>query len=250
VTSIVYSSNGKYLASASTDHTIKVMNVQEHKMIRRIHASHASCLRFAPNDANILVSGHHNAELIQFWNVNDGTCIQRLRGSAENRVTSIQFFPDGNRLASTSGCESSIKVWKLADGTFERWKGGHFNAISSSNNNNDGVQVASVHGEDHCFRVWTMQTNDPSNSSPSREFENIHPHEIAFSPNGRRVASVDDFRAVKIWSVEDGSLLSTLEDSKVFSFHFFSYHGITFSPDSKTIAVVSRNHNLVRLFQT
>jgi WD40 repeat protein len=247
VTSIVYSPNGKYLASASTDHTIKVMNVQEQKIIRMIHASHVSCLRFAPDDDNILVSGHHSAELIQFWNVSDGTCIQRLRGDVQ-RVVSLQLFPnDENRLVSADN-QSNIKVWNLTDGTFERWKGGYYNAISPACNSDGGVQVASVHGEDHAFRVWNTQTSNPS--SQTRQFDNIHPHEITFSPNGQKVASVDDFRAVKIWSVEDGSLLSTLEDSKVLSFHIFSYHGITFSPDSNIIAVVSRNKNLVRLFHT
>jgi WD40 repeat protein len=54
------------------------------------------------------------------------------------------------------------------------------------------------------FAVWKT-------SSPRERmvFRNTHPYEIQFSPDGSKIASVDDFNTVKVWRLSDGELLKT-----------------------------------------
>ena len=54
------------------------------------------------------------------------------------------------------------------------------------------------------FTVWN--TSSPKDR---KVFDNTSPYEIRFSPDGSKVASVDDFNTVKVWRISDGVLLKT-----------------------------------------
>jgi len=54
------------------------------------------------------------------------------------------------------------------------------------------------------FAVW--KTSSPQDR---KVFRNTSPYEIRFSPDGSKIASVDDFNTVKVWRISDGVLLKT-----------------------------------------
>jgi len=54
------------------------------------------------------------------------------------------------------------------------------------------------------FAVWN--TNSPKDR---KVFRNSSPYEIRFSPDGSKIASVDNFNTVKVWRISDGVLLKT-----------------------------------------
>jgi len=63
------------------------------------------------------------------------------------------------------------------------------------------------------FAVW--KTSSPRER---KVFRNTHPYEIRFSPDGSKIASVDDFNTVKVWRLSDGKLLKTFsggEDDEI-----------------------------------
>lgn len=128
------------------------------------------------------------------------------------------------------------------------------------------------------FEVWN--TNSPNER---KIFCNASPYEIQFSPDGTKIASVDDFNTVKVWRISDGVLLKTfsggsddyrsccndifgfesaLDDSDDSSLSYtecdfgfsddglFPIHELVFSKDSSTVAVISRCYNEVHLFST
>jgi WD40 repeat protein len=61
--------------------------------------------------------------------------------------------------------------------------------------------------------------------------------EVAFSPDGRVLASAASDRMVKLWSVQTGKLLKTLTNAG------FGADAIAFSPDGKQLTVVSSDPN-------
>ncbi len=64
---------------------------------------------------------------------------------------------------------------------------------------------------------------------------------VAFSPDGRLLASGVDDRKVKLWRVEDGKLLRELKG------HTSGVNSVGFSPDGRLLASGSYDHT-VRLW--
>ncbi|MGH7138032.1 MAG: WD40 repeat domain-containing protein, partial [Pirellulales bacterium] len=65
-------------------------------------------------------------------------------------------------------------------------------------------------------------------------------HEVAFSPDGERLATACDDGAVRLWDVKTANLLSIFEGGGLC---------VAFSPDGKYLASAG-NDNLVRLWET
>lgn len=285
------SDNHHLLASASTDHTILIWNLvvvtpttstamssaaaaasssssllsktsaRARAMIevqgepRKFHSSNVSCLRFSPDDT-MIIAAHHSSETIKFWNLATGSLVQTLLGPL-SRVSTMEIAKDGRTLAAAVSDDDNhnsncVRVWNLEDSTYETKRGGFHNVLSESNNG--GFVAASVY-QPESFNIWSATSECKrrrTNNIQSRRFLNAYPHEIAFSEDGSKVASVDDFQSIKIWRVQDGKLLSTFHDESA-----VSLHAISICPNSRTlgaisrtrIGAISRKQNLVRLFQ-
>ncbi len=141
-----------------------------------------------------------------------------------------------------------------------------------TNNGFCEILVAGINeASKNSFCVWnTKSPND------RQIFCNTSPYEIQFSPDGTKIASVDDFNTVKVWRISDGKILKTFsghdesyyndsirfddEDDSSVSYTdydfgesedgLFPIHELVFSKDSSTVAVISRFYNEVHLFST
>jgi WD40 repeat protein len=58
---------------------------------------------------------------------------------------------------------------------------------------------------------------------------------VAFSPDGRRVATTSADRTAKVWDVSIGSTRSE-QPLTLYNLHSFSVTGVSFSPDGKRLA--------------
>jgi len=265
------------LASASEDHTILIWKLvatnpgsRRKRTIlspleepRKIHSSNVSCLRFSHDDSMIIVA-HQLSETIKFWNVSTGELVRSLSGPLAG-INTMEISNDGKTLvASSYGDDSStsscLRVWNLEDGSFATRRGGLHNVVAEIRDpERCGADflVASVYQSDS-FNVWSTDARKSikRQKTPSEglghSFRNAYPHEIAFSFDGSRVASVDEFGVIKLWNVQDGSLLSTFHDESAISLHAVS---ICTSPrmvgiiPSTRIGAISRKQNLLRIFQ-
>jgi len=280
VHSIVFGrTNDCLLATASSDHTIMVWNLDARQTVgsrirvtihspndpQRIHAAHVSCLRFSPDDT-MLLSAHSSSETINFWSVSTGSWIKTLVGPL-SRVSKMEISRNGKHLVATAHGDDDtsnyIRVWNVHDSSFETKGGGFHNVLAESTSSQDSFMVASVYRPDS-FHLWISAF--PNNKRRRKEyfdqtllergvehrrFSNAYPHELAFSTDGSKVASVDDFRSIKIWRTRDGKLLSTVHELDALSLYAMSVcpHSRTIGTIARTrVGRISRNQNVVRLF--
>jgi len=113
VISVVFSPDGRLLASGSVDCTIKLWRVADGSLVRTLtgHTDFVTSVVFSP-DGRLLASGSGD-KTIKLWRVADGSLVRTLTGHTVP-VNSVSFSPDGRLLASGSW-DKTIKLWRVAD---------------------------------------------------------------------------------------------------------------------------------------
>jgi WD40 repeat protein/serine/threonine protein kinase len=156
-----------------------------------------------------------------------GAVLHRLVGH-EGSVDDVRFSPDGRHLAS-GAYDGSVRLWDPAEGV-ERFRlQGHQGVVSDVAFSPDGRILASLSGvpqdspvpSDLTARLWDVETGA---SLAVLEGHTDVPTKMAFSPDGRLLASGSRDGTVRLWSVPDGRPHAVLE-------HPATVHSVTFSPD-------------------
>jgi hypothetical protein len=106
---VAFSSDGKRLASASDDQTVKVWEVANGREMLNLrgHNGQVMSVAFSP-DSKRLASADYNGN-VKVWDATTGEETLTLQGHTR-AVVSVAFSPDGKRLASASS-DTTVKVW-------------------------------------------------------------------------------------------------------------------------------------------
>ncbi|MEH2074645.1 MAG: AAA-like domain-containing protein, partial [Nostoc sp.] len=155
VNSVVFSPDGKILASASDDNTIKLWNRDTGKEISTLsgHSSPVFSVVFSP-DGKTLASASDD-KTIKLWNRDTGKEISTLSGHS-SLVSSVVFSPDGKTLASASR-DKTIKLWNRDTGKEISTLSGHSSLVSSVVFSPDGKTLASA-SRDKTIKLWNRDT--------------------------------------------------------------------------------------------
>jgi WD40 repeat protein/serine/threonine protein kinase len=136
----------------------------------------------------------------------------------------LAFSPDGTRLAA-AGVDMGARVWDLTTGQTVLILDGSTVTYSS-----DSKRIAT--GDDQLVKVWDAESG--------QQLFNLQDHTdrvqgIAFSPDGKWLASASFDQTVKLWDLTTGTLIRTLKG------HSFFVHSVAFTPDGKRLASASRD---------
>ncbi len=194
VTSVVYSPNGKTLASASEDNTIRLWNpaTGQHLTTFQGHSDHVNAVVFSP-DGQTLASGSDD-DTIRLWDP-DGQ-VRATLSEHVNNVTSVVFSPDGKILASGSA-DSTIRLWNPTTGEHIATLEGHTEGVSSVAFSVDGGTLASGSWDD-TIRLWNPTTGEHL-ATLSGHKDDVNA--IAFSPDGLTLASGSSDSTILLWEI-------------------------------------------------
>ena len=220
-----FSSNGRYVVTASGDNSAKIWEVETGNLVTTLrgHPSHVFSARFSPNSRQVITAGGDTAKL---WKVSDGSEIRAFEGHTE-KVHSAEFSPDG-AVVVTGSEDGTAKLWNVQNGreilTIEiAKKGWVYDAAFSPNGRT--LAIGAANG---LVGLWNV-----SNGQLIRSFDG-HSRAISsvsFSPDGRFLATSSIDNTTRIWEISNAKLMQT--------FHGEDFREVNFSPDGKFVVTAS-----------
>jgi len=237
VQSVSFSPDGKILASAGYDNTVKLWNLEgkQKKLISLPHDRTVFSVTFSPDSKTIASASFDKT--VKLWN-RDGT----PKGSPllhSNRVYAVAFNPKGDKIA-TGDHNGTVTIWDLKENKKNEFKNAHNRVIVSLSFSPDGSLLATA-SQDRTVKIWNIDANGIiKNRQRLPHSDIVGVDSVSFSRNGE-IATASMKGKVKLWKA-DGSLLRELTGNSRFT-------SVTFSHDGKIIAA-GRLDGKVQLLDT
>ncbi|MCS6792781.1 MAG: serine/threonine protein kinase [Oscillatoriaceae bacterium SKW80] len=223
VNALALSRNGEWLATASTDKTIKVWNLQSGKQLYILqgHNKEVWALASSP-DGNRLASGGGD-NTIKIWDLGSGTLLNTLEAH-EGRVLAIAFSADGKLLASGSS-DKTVRLWEANTGKAIASLRGHLGWVNAVAFHPKLPLLASA-SEDGTVNLWDLRSGKLLLSLNGYSLE---VKSIAFTPDGQILASGNGDGSINLWDMQTGERMQPL-----FA-HSAPVESLVFSPDGQTL---------------
>lgn len=230
VWSVAFSPDGQTLVSSSTDHMIRLWDVEQQRCVQQCQQRSARYIAVSPDGTRIASGGEDGS--VTIWEpaaARQSTMTTRHSG----KVWAIAFSADGQRLAS-GGADHQIHLWDAVHHHSSRALTGHKSWVLSVAFASDILISSSA---DQTIRLWDVTTGD------CRQTLTGHAGAVwSVDAQGNTLVSASEDGTLRLWSLSSGEYRQTLtgHDSLVLT--------VQISPDGNYIASGSAD-NFVRLWE-
>jgi WD40 repeat protein len=203
VFSVAFHPDGKRLASASFDKTVKIWDLTSHKAERTLtgHSDFVYAVALSP-DGKWLVSASKDRS-VKLTETDTGKSRFTFSGMDQD-VLAVAMSSDGKTVVS-SGFDTALYWWSAETGQRLRLQRGHGGAVHEIAFSKDGKRVISA-SADKTLRLWDGATGSPVRTISAGSLA----YAVAISPNGKLIASGTFDGLVRLWDPATGRQLLTL----------------------------------------
>lgn len=238
VWSVAFSPDGRRLATGAADGAIKLWDTKSWKENATLkgHKWVVRSVVFSPDGARLASASDDPERAAAMWNVatNEGTTL-RKKGDAAFQAWSAAFSPDGKTLAV--GAFTKYKLFDLKSHKeikHVNLKEEQPNFVMSIAYSPDGKNLVLGLGDGSSGEIMLWNLVDGSQTTILKGADKCV-YAIAFSPDGKTMATAHEDRRVELWDVATWDRKSTLTGFTG------RVHGLAFSPDGKLASGGGRN---------
>jgi WD40 repeat protein len=250
VNDVVFSPDGKLVATASDDKTAQLWKVEtefnNNLLVLKGHTDTINSIAFSPDGKLVLTASEDNTA--RLWKVEDGESVATLKGHTAP-VNNAAFSPDG-KFAVTSSVDGTARLWNASTGQFLLELKGHTGEVNTAVFSPDSrfVATASADGTAHIWSALSGESlvivREHQNKLVAKEDKDVEIlkasqgviNQVAFSPDGKLLVTANTDGDVQIWDAQTGANIALLNG------HKGSVNDASFSPDGKLIVTASSDH--------
>jgi WD40 repeat protein len=225
VCSLAYSLDGRTLAVGGFAPEVDLWDVSTMRRMRRLcgHTQPIRCVQFSP-DGRVLASGSADTT-IRLWDIATGERRATLVGHTA-RVSCLAFTRDGSALA-TGSYDGTVRLWDPSCGReTDRLEPGMVVDCVAFSPGGERLAVGGyLHGS---VRLWDLGLRREVACYSASVGAGVSA--LAYSPEGRVLASGTGDGTVKLWDTATGHVSAT------FSGHHGRVQSVAFAPDGSTLA--------------
>jgi WD40 repeat protein len=230
-----FSPDGKLLATAGQDHTVRLWDpaTGQERTVLRGHDRNVNWAEFSPDGGTLATAGDDGA--VKLWDLNTGREVrQNLKASVP--VIGVAFSPDGKLLAAGL-YDGMVHWWDLPSGWERPSFRAHDGRIESIIFAPDGRTLATSAEN---AKLWDTATGKLKRLLPdSAGKANV----IRFNHRGDVVAATSRFSQVQLWDPASGQRLLRLAHSNL------GVQSASFSADDRLLSTANED-GTVRLWHT
>lgn len=225
INSVAFSPDGKTLATASVDRSVKLWDVATSKETRTLagHTEVVDQVVFSL-DGKMLASASWD-HTVRLWNPDTGSLLRNLSGHSL-AVLSIAFSPDSKRIAGGSS-DHTVTIWDAQTGKLLKTLENVENPIAFSPDGN----LLATGNEAHTLKIWKIPQEDDKNAK-WEVLKTLAGHteaivSAAFSPDGKVAGTGSADTDAILWNAVNW------QESDRVRLHLGWVRSVTFMPDSK-----------------